>query len=122
VNQTHIKDLLLDKERELTAALARTKTEAREAADQGVEGDAVDQTVNAENREALLQESSSEWTQLVQVRDALKRLEDGTYGKCVDCGRPIEPARLKAIPWTPYCLADQERHDKENGEHAAPTL
>jgi len=42
---------------------------------------------------------------------ALRRIEDGTYGKCVDCGRPIEPARLEAVPWTPYCRADQEKHD-----------
>jgi DnaK suppressor protein len=46
---------------------------------------------------------------LEQVEDALKRVADGTYGKCVVCGKTIAPARLAAIPWTPYCLEDQEK-------------
>ena len=46
-----------------------------------------------------------------QVRYALQRLEEGTYGKCAVCGRQIERARLEAVPWTPYCLEDQEKQD-----------
>ena len=42
---------------------------------------------------------------LEQVRDALRRLQNGSYGKCTLCGRQIEHARLEAVPWTPYCLA-----------------
>jgi DnaK suppressor protein len=49
---------------------------------------------------------------LQQVRAALQRIEDGTFGYCIDCGKPIEPARLDAVPWTPYCREDQEKHDK----------
>jgi DnaK suppressor protein len=33
------------------------------------------------------------------VQAALKRIEDGTYGKCIVCGRPIPEKRLEAIPW-----------------------
>jgi len=36
---------------------------------------------------------------LTEVQEALKRIEQGTYGKCVDCGRPIPEKRLEAIPW-----------------------
>jgi DnaK suppressor protein len=46
------------------------------------------------------------------VQDALHRIEDGAYGKCIACGRQIEAARPKAIPWAPYCLEDQEKQDK----------
>ena len=49
---------------------------------------------------------------LIQVQDALRRIEDGAYGKCVACGRSIEPPRLQAIPWAPYCLEDQEKQEK----------
>src|ERR1035437_2650682 len=49
---------------------------------------------------------------LTQVQDALRRIEAATYGKCIDCGRQIEPARLQAIPWSSYCLEDQEKQDK----------
>jgi DnaK suppressor protein len=41
------------------------------------------------------------------VREALRRIEDGTYGTCIVDGRPIEEKRLHAVPWTPYCLEHQ---------------
>ena len=44
---------------------------------------------------------------LQQVRDALARIEDGTFGKCLVDGGPIESKRLDAVPWTPYCLKHQ---------------
>ena len=47
------------------------------------------------------------------VNAALDRIEAGTYGKCVECGRPIARERLEAIPYTPYCI-DCER--KQEGE------
>lgn len=41
---------------------------------------------------------------LYQVERALFRMEEGTYGVCRQCGDKIDPARLKAIPYTRYCL------------------
>jgi RNA polymerase-binding protein DksA len=41
---------------------------------------------------------------LYQVERALFRIEEGTYGICRQCGDKIDPARLKAIPYTRYCL------------------
>lgn len=43
---------------------------------------------------------ANEQALLFEVQAALKRIEDGTYGKCVVCGRPIPEKRLEAIPWT----------------------
>lgn len=40
-----------------------------------------------------------------QVRQALNRLEAGTYGRCARCGREIDPARLEALPHAEECLA-----------------
>ncbi len=37
------------------------------------------------------------------VEQALRRMDDGTYGKCIDCGRKIPAARLEALPYTPFC-------------------
>jgi len=42
--------------------------------------------------------------QLAAVDAALARLDDGTYGTCVRCGRPIAPERLDALPWAAYCI------------------
>lgn len=40
------------------------------------------------------------------IRAALDRLDAGTYGVCMRCGKPIAEARLDAIPETPFCAAD----------------
>jgi DnaK suppressor protein len=49
-----------------------------------------------------------------RVHAALARIEDGTYGTCERCGKPINPARLDAIPYTTYCKECAEL--VENGE------
>jgi DnaK suppressor protein len=46
---------------------------------------------------------------LQQVRDALDRVADGTFGRCIVDGGPIEEQRLEAMPWTPYCLKHAQR-------------
>jgi DnaK suppressor protein len=51
---------------------------------------------------------------LTEVEDALKRIEDGTYGKCVNCGRPIPEKRLEAIPWAARDVKCEEQLEKRN--------
>jgi len=46
-----------------------------------------------------------------QVEAALTRIEQGTYGTCVDCGQPIPPARLEVRPEAARCVEDQERFE-----------
>ena len=60
-------------------------------------------------RSRYLQEDTLASQTLTQVHDALRRIADGTYGKYATCGRQIDAARLEAIPWTSYCLEDQEK-------------
>ena len=52
-----------------------------------------------ENNEKLLQ----------QIDAALERIEVGTYGMCVNTGKPISKARLEAIPWAALCIEEQRR-------------
>ncbi len=48
---------------------------------------------------------------LTLIDGALDRLEDGYYGECDECGEKISEARLKAIPWAPYCIDCQEQKE-----------
>jgi RNA polymerase-binding transcription factor DksA len=41
---------------------------------------------------------------LTDVRRALVKVGDGTYGRCDDCSEPIPPERLEALPWAIRCL------------------
>lgn len=51
--------------------------------------------------------------QLAGVEHALQKFEDGTYGLCDNCGKPIDPARLEALPQASLCLDCKARQAKE---------
>jgi DnaK suppressor protein len=53
-----------------------------------------------------------ETLQLRNLRGALHRIEDGSYGTCVQCEEEISPKRLKAVPWAMLCLSCQEEADR----------
>jgi len=46
---------------------------------------------------------------LTEINAALRRMDEGTYGICEACGKPIGAERLAAIPWTRLCIDDQRR-------------
>jgi DnaK suppressor protein len=54
---------------------------------------------------------------LAQVNAALQRLDEGKYGICARCGKPIPPRRLEAIPYATLCVEDQAlaEHEAEGG-------
>jgi len=56
---------------------------------------------------------------LRQVDAALKRIEDGEFGTCLECQGLISPKRLAAVPWATYCLRCQELDDRRNATEAA---
>lgn len=115
MNVEHFRKRLLAREQELIKEISRFDEEARESRSAEVE-DPIDQVTSSEGKAAAFQESTIAAEMLSQVRAALQRINDGTYGRCIDCDRNIEPARLEAVPWTPYCLADQEKHDKARSQ------
>jgi DnaK suppressor protein len=47
------------------------------------------------------------------VETAMSMLETGEYGICQECGEPINPKRLEAIPWTTLCVRCQEARDSQ---------
>ena len=53
---------------------------------------------------------------LTEVQEALKRIEQGTYGKCVVCGRPIPEKRLEAIPWAALDVEHEAALEQRNLE------
>ena len=117
MNLETLKQRLLARQQELVEEISRFQSNGREAASAEVE-DPIDQVTSSEIKAAAFQESTIAAQMLSQVRTALERIADGTYGTCLDCGQPIEPARLEAIPWAQYCRAHQEKHDRAAAEQA----
>ena len=64
----------------------------------------------ADRSEAVLHAAQRQRT---EVADALARIEQETYGTCVDCGKPIPEGRLEARPEAARCVACQARYDRE---------
>ena len=51
--------------------------------------------------------------ELSDIEHALRRLDDGTYGTCEACGKPIDSPRLEAVPAARFCLDDQALVESE---------
>jgi DnaK suppressor protein len=73
--------------------------------------DAIDQIQHMVERELALETLARESTGLRDARSALRRIDLGTFGVCVDCEEDINPKRLGAVPWAARCIACQERAD-----------
>ena len=56
------------------------------------------------------------YEQLLQMEDALHRLDSGDYGTCGGCRAPISLKRLKAIPWVKYCVPCQDKTNSLYGD------
>jgi len=65
------------------------------------------------DRDFALGMLSSEQDALYEIDEALNRIRDGTYGKCELTGKPIEAARLEAIPWTRFSAAAEKQLERE---------
>lgn len=65
------------------------------------------------NRERDLSILESVQAELADVEHALRRLDEGTYGTCEACGRPIDENRLEAMPAARFCLEDQATAERE---------
>jgi RNA polymerase-binding protein DksA len=93
--------LLSDREETITAPDQMTYGSQAAAASQ----------VFAQQRDLALRDRAEQ--QLALVDAALARLDDGTFGTCTRCGKPIPAGRLEALPWAPRCIDCQRLADRE---------
>ena len=64
-----------------------------------------DRATDLENQDALEGIEISEIREIQQIGEALKRISEGTYGVCSQCGGNIDPKRLKALPTATRCIS-----------------
>ena len=92
---------VLTAERDRLRAEVATGIVAPDAMTYGSQAAAASQ-VFEQQRDLALRDRNEQ--HLAQVEAALRRLDDGTFGACIRCGRPIAPERLEAIPWAAHCI------------------
>ena len=73
------------------------------------QGDMADQASGNNEVHIALKLKQTDAKILTAIEEALVRIDKGIYGTCRDCGEPIAPARLNAIPWTRVCISCKER-------------
>ncbi len=78
--------------------------------------DALDEVQLAGERELAIRNLDRESNLLRNVKSALARIADGSYGVCLHCEEDIKPKRLDAVPWAKYCIRCQEAADRHEFE------
>lgn len=79
--------------------------------------DELDRIQLASERDVAIGDLERNSSRLREVRAALRRIDAGTFGSCVECAVTINPKRLIAIPWASSCIVCQEAADREQKAH-----
>jgi DnaK suppressor protein len=80
--------------------------------------DQMDEIQYATERDLAMRNVDRDSTLLRQVKAALRRIHDGSFGTCIECEETISPKRLAAVPWALRCIQCQDAADREGSERA----
>ena len=116
-----IHEALVARRDQLQGELDRLASDMRDlGSDQEVERGSVgnhsaDDGSDVQEQERILTMTNDLNDMLSEVNGAMGRLDAGTYGICVRCGKPINPERLEAFPWVQYDVECQAIMEREAG-------
>ena len=117
------RELLLSKRKTVLESIQHIEKDTLNKSQREASGDLsgysyhmADMATDTFDTEFTLNLVSVEQRTLYEIDEALKRIEEGTYGDCQSCGKKISPQRLKAVPHTLYCVPCQEQEEKRSKE------
>lgn len=119
----HFGKLLASREAELRAALdtGNQKELADEQADNGEVRDFKDLAERESQSDMAALDAERIATELSQVLAARRRLREGTFGRCTECGKPMDLRRLEALPAAALCVACQAADEQAPAAHRQST-
>ncbi|HUP63785.1 MAG TPA: TraR/DksA family transcriptional regulator [Thermoanaerobaculia bacterium] len=106
-----LREVLEKKQKEMLESYNRDRAAGNAQPDDGIQ-DLADKAASAYSKELNFSLSDNDREMLVQIDEALKRMREGGFGVCTNCGTTIGEKRLRAIPWTPFCIDCQELAEK----------
>jgi DnaK suppressor protein len=74
-------------------------------------GDMIDIASDSVERELMFELSDNERVMINDIENALQKIEDGRFGKCESCSKPIAEKRLSAVPFARYCIDCQSKSE-----------
>ena len=80
--------------------------------------DQMDEIQFATERDLAIRNVDRDSALLRQVKAALARIRDGSFGTCIECESAISPKRLAAVPWAARCIQCEEAADRDEHERA----
>jgi len=118
VDVQHFRDRLLDERQQVIDAIENIHAE-----NPGSLGDETDEPTFQDNhlgdvatatfdREMASTLEDNSTHVLAEIDAALERIEDGTFGTCRACGKPIGSERLEALPWATLCIEDKRKQER----------
>lgn len=117
---------LLDRQRVLIGEVREKREQAAAEGNEGgvnaPVGDTGDESVMRMAADLDIQEAGRDMEELNDIDAALRRMDDGTYGTCDECGQEIGFARLEVQPTALRCIDDQEKFEKTYAQRGTPTL
>jgi DnaK suppressor protein len=113
------RNLLLEQRRQAVADMQADQNAGLADTDGVV--DSAEEALLDETRSTALELGDRQYHLINDIDDALRRIEDGTYGQCERCGKPIDEERLKAMPTARYDAQCQAAIEAREGIET-PTL
>jgi DnaK suppressor protein len=117
----HFRELLTEELRRHSEKVSEDQASAIEAIDDSVK-DSGDMSVQDVNQETALRMGERESQMVADIDQALLRIDEGTYGVCQKCGKPIDERRLEAVPTARYDAECQTIIETSEGMAASPTM
>lgn len=105
------RDKLMDRRESLVGQVQQAELYSRERDSEATQ-DPADMAANAYTKELLVSMSDNDRQLLNLIDEALERMEDSGYGKCIRCGQALPEKRLDAVPWARHCVRCQELHER----------
>ena len=109
----HFRQKLLEKRTELISVVQKTENYGRQVNTEAEGMDLADKASSSYTKEFMFSKSDGDRQLLQEVVDALRRLDEGEFGDCMNCGEEVNRKRLEAVPWSPFCLNCQEKAEAE---------
>jgi DnaK suppressor protein len=120
VDTQQFRELLLEKRQAVVEALdylhkehpGSLEDETGELVSSSADQHMADTATETVDREIDYTLEASDGRLLAAIDAALGRIEDGTYGTCVNCGAQIAPGRLEAMPWATLCIECKRKEER----------